>query len=185
MNKLIKSDAERIKKLRSKGLSWNEIARWMHRSHHTICDTAKAAGIHGDNRRRPRKISDRRVIENVNVVLPDSPLERIENLLIFDARCLDRATQQELLRLLPQLVHIRRAWKALYLECGCISCHRKRNDYASGGFCSGCQSLITARMRNRHRLAMAGRDLTAEIEKFTDGLALRFNAAQRLFGGEE
>jgi len=47
-------------------------------------------------------------------------------MMIFDARCLDKDTRQELLRILPQLVHIRRAWRAEYMECGCTSCHKKK-----------------------------------------------------------
>lgn len=178
-------DVRAIRKMRNKGASWDDIARRLRRGHHTIRDAARAAGIPGGDRGRPLKVSDRRQLKSVDVVLPDSPLERIENLLIFDARCLDKDTQQELMRILPQLVHVRRAWKALYLECGCIHCHKKRVDYASGGFCVGCQSLIFSRMRNRHRKLFHGRDIATEIETFRDGLALRYNAAQRLFGGDE
>ncbi len=80
---------------------------------------------------RPKKIFDHSKLDSIVEVLPESPVELLENLLIFDARCLDMETRQELLRILPQLVHIRRAWKAEYMECGCISCHKKRVDYAS------------------------------------------------------
>jgi hypothetical protein len=41
-----------------------------------------------------------------------------------DARCLDRDTQHKLLALLPELIHIRHAWKAEYMECGCPGCQK-------------------------------------------------------------
>ncbi len=135
---------------------------------------------------RPKKIFDHSKLDSIVEVLPESPVELLENLLIFDARCLDMETRQELLRILPQLVHIRRAWKAEYMECGCISCHKKRVDYASGGFCVACQGRYMARMRIRYRNLMKGRDLTKELATFKDALCLRYNAAQRLFNaGDE
>jgi hypothetical protein len=135
---------------------------------------------------RPKKILDHRKLDSVVEVLPESPLERLETLLIFDARCLDMETRQELIRILPQLVHIRRAWKAEYMECGCVSCHKKKAGYGAGGFCNACRSRIYARMRNRYREAVKGRDLAQEFATFKDALCLRYNAAQRLFnGGDE
>jgi hypothetical protein len=55
---------------------------------------------------RPKKILDHRKLESIVDVLPESPVELLETLLIFDARCLDKETRQELIRILPQLVHI-------------------------------------------------------------------------------
>jgi hypothetical protein len=40
-------------------------------------------------------------------------------------------------------------------------------------------------MRNRYRKAMQGRDVVQELATFKDALALRYNAAQRLFNGED
>ena len=85
---------------------------------------------------RPKKPLDHRKVEGLPEVLPESPVEALEALLIFDARMLDRETQQELLRILPQLVHIRRAWKAHFLEHGCLSCPKADERFA-----------IAARMR--------------------------------------
>jgi hypothetical protein len=133
---------------------------------------------------RPKKILDLRKLDKIKVAVPESAASAIESLLIFDARSLDKQTQQELVRILPELVHIRRAWKAHYLENGCVSCHKKRADYAAGGFCVACQGRILMRMRNRYRKLMAGRDLPAELATFTNALMLKFNAAQRLLGGE-
>jgi hypothetical protein len=134
----------------------------------------------------PKKILDLRKLDNIVVAEMESPEQAVENVLIFDARCLDRQTWHELLRLLPELVRIRRAWKAHYLECGCVSCHKKQADYASGGFCEACQRRIQTRMRNRYRKAMQGRDLPAELASFTDALQLKYNSAQRLFNsGDE
>lgn len=134
---------------------------------------------------RPKKILDHRKLDRIVEVLPESPVERLETLLIFDARCLDMETRQELLRLLPQLVHIRHAWKAEYMECGCVSCHKKNVDYGAGGFCNACYCRILRRMRDRYRKIMAGRDLAKEFATFKDALSLRYNAAQRLFNGED
>jgi len=134
---------------------------------------------------RPKKILDLRKFDAITVAQPESPGQAIESLLIFDARCLDKDTRQELLRLLPELVHIRRAWRAEYMECGCISCHKKNACYGAGGFCSTCWGRIYQRMRNRYRKAMHGRNLPEELATFKDALCLRYNAAQRLFNVEE
>ena len=189
---------------------------------------------------RPKKILDHPKLDSIVEVLPESPVELLETLLIFDGRSLERDTQQELLRILPQLIHVRRAWKAHYLEHGCISCpkaderfaiaarmrlrgsnweevfeivapnvhtrheqkrfqasvywklehpkdrtERNTNTYGSGGFCVACQARIFMRMRNRYRKAMQGRDLTQELAALKDALALKYNAAQRLFNGDD
>ena len=179
-------------------------------------------------------------LESIVEVLPKSPIEALEMLLIFDARALERDTQRELLRILPEIVRVRQAWKAHYLEYGCVSCpkaverfsiaarmrlkgfkweeifelvapnvhtqrdrkcfqnsvywkiehlkhrtERNPNAYGSGGLCSACQARIVARMRKRYRKLMAGRDLVQELATFPDTLCLRYNAAQRLFNGED
>jgi hypothetical protein len=134
---------------------------------------------------RPKKIFDHRKLEKIRDPEIESPLVAIESLLIFDARCLDLETRQELLRLIPQLTHIRRAWKAEYTECGCTCCHKKKAGYGAGGFCNGCWGRIYQRMRIRFRNAMRGRDLVAETETFKDALQLRYNAAQRLFNSDD
>jgi hypothetical protein len=138
---------------------------------------------------KPKPPIDLQKLDSIQVVEPESSSERaLETLLIFDARCLDRETQQELLLMLPALVHIRRAWKAHYLEYGCVSCHKKNTKntwYASGGFCVTCQGRIFGRMQKRFRKLMEGRDVAQELATFTDALAIRYNAAQRLFNGED
>lgn len=75
---------------------------------------------------RPKKILDLQKLDQVKVAIPESAERAIEDVLIFDARCLDVATRQELLRILPQLLHVRRAWKAEFLEYGCASCQSGR-----------------------------------------------------------
>jgi hypothetical protein len=134
---------------------------------------------------RPKKMLDLRKFDSIKAPKMESPLRAFESLLIFDARCLDRETRQELLRLVPQLVHIRRAWRAEYMECGCTSCHKKKAGYGAGGFCNACWGRIYTRMRNRYRKAMKGRNLPAELAAFKDALQLRYNAAQRLFNGDD
>jgi len=134
---------------------------------------------------RPKKILDLRKLESIEVPVFELHALAIESRLIFDARALDRPTSQELLSLLPQLVHIRRAWRAEYMECGCISCHKKNAGYGAGGFCNRCWGRIYQRMRIRFRKATEGRDLPAELATFKDALSLRYNAAQRLFNSDD
>jgi hypothetical protein len=190
---------------------------------------------------RPKKNLDQSRVDRIVEVLPgSSPIEQLETLLIFDARALTAETQHELIRILPEMIQVRRAWKAHYLEQGCISCpkadekvaiaarmrlkhyrwnaifeivvpqlhtHRERkcfqaavywklehpkeraerkpNSYGSGGLCNACQLRIFARMRNRYRKAMEGRNLPEELASFKDALCLRYNTAQRLFNGDD
>ncbi len=61
-------------------------------------------------------------LAKVKVMLPRGAERKVDELLVFDARCVDVGTRQELLRLLPQLVHLRRAWRAHFTEHGCIAC---------------------------------------------------------------
>lgn len=63
-------------------------------------------------------------LAKVEVMLPRGAERKVDELLVFDAQCVDVATRQELLRLLPQLVHIRRARKAIFLEQGCRECQK-------------------------------------------------------------
>jgi hypothetical protein len=134
---------------------------------------------------RPKKILDLGKLDKIKVAVPESAEDAIATLLVFDARCLDMETRQELLRVTPQLVHVRRAWRAEYMECGCLSCHKKKEWYGAGGLCAACHSRIGQRMRNRYRKLMAGRDLPAELATFTEALSLKFNVAQRLLNGDD
>jgi hypothetical protein len=61
-------------------------------------------------------------LAKVEVMLPRSAERKLDELLLFDARCVDAGSRQELLRLLPGLVHIRRAWRAHYTQHGCLAC---------------------------------------------------------------
>jgi len=108
---------------------------------------------------------------------PESGLQAIEDLLVFDARCLDKETRHELLRVLPDLTRIRKAWKAHFTEHGCVSCHRKRTEYGAGGFCYGCLHRITKRMRTCFRNVNAGRDTAEELATITR----KADAARMLF----
>ena len=119
-------------------------------------------------------------MELLKTAEPASPLEAIENVMVFDARCLDKETWQQLLRVLPDLTRIRKAWKAHFVEHGCVSCRRKKTEYGAGGFCYDCLRRITTRMRTCFRKIGADRDFPAEIAS----LSLRYDAAQRLFNGE-
>jgi hypothetical protein len=178
-------NTERIAALRAQGVGWKRIAKRLRVAPATIYRQGLPKQFERIPAGRLKKILDPRKLENIHVPVIESPLEAMENLLIFDARCLDRETRQELLRLVPQLVHIRRAWRAEYMECGCTSCHKKKSGYGAGGFCNACWGRIYQRMRNRFRKAMVGRDLPAELATFKDALQLRYNAAQRLFNGDD
>jgi hypothetical protein len=61
-------------------------------------------------------------LAKVEVMLPRAAERKVDDLLVFDARCVDVGTRQELLGMLPQLVHLRRAWSAHFLEHGCLAC---------------------------------------------------------------
>lgn len=119
-------------------------------------------------------------LELVRVRAPESPLQAIEDLMIFDARCLDKATWHQLLRVLPDLRRIRKAWKAHFAEFGCLYCKRKKTVYAAGGLCHTCLSRITGRMRRCFRNIRADRNIPDEIAS----LSRRYDAAQRLFNGD-
>jgi hypothetical protein len=178
-------NVKRIAALRAQGIGWKRIAKRLRVAPATIFRQGVNRQFEPMPAGRPKKILDHRKLDSIVEVLPASPVEMLETFLIFDARALDMETRQELLRILPQLVHIRRAWKAEYMECGCISCHKKRPDYASGGFCVACQGRILQRMRNRYRNVIKGRDLAQELATFKDALQLKYNAAQRLFNGDD
>jgi DNA-directed RNA polymerase subunit RPC12/RpoP len=88
---------------------------------------------------RPKKTFDADKLESSVEVLPESPIQQLETLLIFDAKAMEVETQRELLRILPEIVQVRRMWKAHYLEYGCMSCPKADERFA-----------IAARMRLRH-----------------------------------
>jgi hypothetical protein len=101
--------------------------------------------------------------------------------MVFDARCLDRATWHELLRVLPDLTRIRKAWKAHFVDHGCVSCHRRKSEYGAGGFCYVCLCRITTRMRTCFRKVGADRNIPDEMAS----ISRRCDAAQRLFNGDD
>jgi hypothetical protein len=180
-----KIDINLVRALRSQGLSWRCISQRLSVGAGTLRRTTADLGWPKAPLGRPKKILDHRKLHSIDVPQMASPLHVFENLLIFDARCLDRKTREELQRLAPQLLHIHRAWKAEYMECGCISCHKKKVGYGAGGFCNACWGRIYMRMRNRFRRVMAGRDLPAELATFKNALQLKYNEAQRLFNGDD
>ena len=130
--------------------------------------------------RSDRQIINYQKLELVRIAAPLSPLQAMEDLMVFDARCLDKETWRQLLRVLPDLTRIRKAWKAHFVEHGCVSCRRKKAEYGAGGFCYTCLARITVRMRTCFRNIGADRNMPAEIAS----LSLRYDAAQRLFNGE-
>jgi len=148
---------------------------------------SKAAIVPAKRKSRPgsRKFVSHKRIERVEVTIPESPAHALEELLVFDARCLDRDTQLALLRLVPRILQVRAAWKAEYVECGCSCCHRKNPWYGAGGLCNACLARISTRMRERRRKELQGRDLAAENIEFRESLARKFNIAQRLLKGDE
>lgn len=130
---------------------------------------------------RPRKLFDLAKLAKVAVVTPDSLAHAIEQLLIFDSRILDSDTARELVKIVPQLLIMRRAWKAHFVEYGCISCKRKRVVYGAGGFCNACQGRIGQRLRQCFRNVGAGRDVAGELASITQ----KYDAAQLLLNGDD
>jgi len=124
-----------------------------------------------------KQVIDQKKLESVNVMPPESAIQGAEDLMVFDARCLDEETRLELLRFLPELTRIRKAWRAHFSVHGCVSCRRKKTDYGAGGFCYNCLARITTRMRTCFRKVSEGRNIPDEIAS----ISRRFDAAQRLF----
>lgn len=122
-------------------------------------------------------------MELIKTVIPDSPLRGIEDLMVFDARCLDKQTRQALVSFLSELTRIRKAWKAHFAAFGCLSCKRKKVDYGAGGLCYRCLARTSHRMRACFwQVLDDGRNIPDEIA----ALNRRFEAAQRLFNeGDE
>jgi hypothetical protein len=58
-------------------------------------------------------------LAKVQIMAPNLAAEKVDDLLVFDAVCLDVQSRQELLRLMPKLVHIRTARKDIFRERGC------------------------------------------------------------------
>jgi hypothetical protein len=128
-----------------------------------------------------KQIINYKKLEEVQVRAPQSAIQGLEDLMVFDARCLDKETRHALVRVLPDLTRIRKAWRAHFTVHGCVSCRRKRTQYGAGGFCDTCLARITMRMRTCFRKVNAGRNTPAKITSLTQ----RYSAAQRLFNGEE
>jgi hypothetical protein len=178
-------DIDQVRTLLSEGLSRHRIAQRLRVGEDTLRRATAKARLPKPSLGRPMKILDHRKLDSITVPEMESPLQAFESLLIFDARCLDRQDRQALMSFIPQLLHIHKAWKAEYMECGCISCHEKKEGYGAGGFCNACHKRIYMRMRNRFRKAVEGRDLAVELATFKDALQLKYNAAQRLFNSDE
>jgi len=134
-------------------------------------------------RRRPGHPRSFQPIKQVSIEVakPDSLEDALGNLLFLDARDLDRATRKDLLRILPQLVHSSRAWKARYAEYGCLYCHKKDVPYGAGGLCNRCQHRELHRMRAWYQKVFAGSN-TAEQ---TASLTRKSDVAQMLLNGDE
>jgi hypothetical protein len=130
---------------------------------------------------RKKQVINYEKLELITVTEPESAIQGVEDLMIFDARCLDKETRLELVRLLPELTHIRRAWKAYFTVHGCVSCRRKRADYGAGGFCWRCLARIGTRMRTCFRKLSEGRNIPDELAS----ISRRFDAAQRLFNADD
>jgi hypothetical protein len=128
-----------------------------------------------------KQVINYKKLEVISVTVPESAIQGVEDLMIFDARCLDRQTRRELVRVLPELTLIRKAWRAHFSVHGCVSCHRKRVDYGAGGFCWRCLACITTRMRTCFRKVNEGRNIPNEVAS----LSRRYDAAQRLFNGND
>ena len=130
---------------------------------------------------RPKKLFDLAKLAGVKVLAPESLAQAIEQLVIFDSRFADAETCRELVKIMPQLLIMRRAWRAHYAEYGCISCHKKRAPYQCGGLCVRCQGRLIQRMLNCFRNVGAGRDLNEELSS----ISRKYDAAQKLLNGDD
>ena len=130
---------------------------------------------------RRKQVINYKKLELLTVSAPQSVIQGIEDLMVFDARCLDRETWHEMLRVFPSLNRIRKAWKAHFTVHGCVSCHRKKTEYGAGGFCYNCLARITTRMRTCFRKVGEGRDIPDELAS----ISRKYDAAQRLFNADE
>jgi hypothetical protein len=124
-----------------------------------------------------KQIINYKKLERVNVIVPQSAIQALDDLMVFDARCLDKETWHQLLRVLPDLTRIRKAWKAHFVTHGCVSCRRKNTQYGAGGFCYTCLARITHRMRTCFCKIDVGRDTAAELSAITR----KVDAARMLF----
>jgi hypothetical protein len=127
---------------------------------------------------KPNTLAKSRTVE---VMLPDSPAQALEDLLIFDARCLDEDTRRELLRIVPALIHVRRAWKARFAELGCVSCKRRDVPCGPGSYCESCYARERLRLINWYKDGPAKRDTDGELATITS----KYDAAQLLLNGDE
>ncbi|MBI3668751.1 MAG: hypothetical protein HY237_03075 [Acidobacteria bacterium] len=107
---------------------------------------------------------------------PGTVGRKADELICFDTRFLDNATAHELLRLLPKLVHVRRAWGERFRQRGCLVCRRKKVAYGCGGLCNRCLLRTYSQLRVIVRKQGEGRDPAAE----TAALTRKLDAAQRL-----
>jgi hypothetical protein len=127
-----------------------------------------------------KQVIDQKKLELLSVIPPESAIQGVEDLMIFDARCLDRGTWLELVRVLPELTVIRKAWPAHFTVHGCVSCRRKKTEYGAGGFCYKCLARITTRMRTCFRELSGDRNIPDEVAS----LSRRYESAQSLFNGD-
>jgi hypothetical protein len=61
-------------------------------------------------------------LTKTEVMLPQGVERKVDDLLVFDACYVDRATRYDLQRIIPHLVHLRRARKAYFEQHGCLMC---------------------------------------------------------------
>jgi hypothetical protein len=75
-----------------------------------------------------KQVIDQKKLELLSVIPPESAIQGVEDLMIFDARCLDRGTWLEWVRVLPELTVIRKAWRAHFtVHVVCHVVERKLN----------------------------------------------------------
>lgn len=79
-------------------------------------------------------------IAKLEVLLTEAVEQKLDDLIAFDARSVDRITFFELRRILPKLIHASRAWSAHFEKYGCIGCPTGRPDSTPA---------IAARLRRR------------------------------------
>jgi uncharacterized paraquat-inducible protein A len=105
-------------------------------------------------------------IEKVEAI-ETTAARKLGELLLFEACFLDVSTRQDLLRIIPKLVHVRRARQAIFRRYGCHSCHRKKVAYGAGGFCNRCAARDYRRVKQELQKMGEGRNAAEESSALT------------------
>jgi hypothetical protein len=76
----------------------------------------------------------RKKLAKIEVLSAEVSEKRLDDLLVFDARCIDAETMRELVRQWPRLRQVQRAWSLRFEQRGCLACgNGKKNPIQKRG----------------------------------------------------